>query len=143
MDKMKTLTELSAEYYALVNRDHHKDGDCHFYIQKIYSYGDEPYWQYQFLHYGYCWSVEKFFEDDENIKKYQEYFNHRKDGFKNLKTNPIIDNDGEKHYLASGDFDLREFPQRQTEQEAEQDMRNFLEWAIEKEKEIKARIGDE
>lgn len=101
--RMKTLTELTAEYYDLIGKDHHKDKDCHFYIQKTYSYGDEPYWQYQFLHYGYCWSVENFFQDDDNVKKYQESCKYK-------------------------------FPQRQTEQEAEQDMRNFLEWVIEKEK---------
>lgn len=109
---MKTLTELTAEYYALIGGDHHKDKDCHFYIKKTYSYGDEPYWQ--FSHYGYCWSVEKFFKDEENIKKYQKYC------------------DGEKAYF-------KVFPQRQTEQEVEEDMRNFLEWAIKKEKELRER----
>jgi hypothetical protein len=97
---MKTLTELTAEYYALIGGDHHKDNDCHFYIKKIYSYSDEPCWQ--FLHYGYCWSVENFFQDEV--------------GYPNDK-----------------------FPKRQTEQEAEQDMRNFLEWAIKKEKELRER----
>ena len=111
----KTLTELTAEYYILVNRDHHKDRDCHFYIQKIYSYGNEPYWQYQFLHYGYCWSVEKFFKDQQNITNYE-----------------FLD----KNIPKLGDMNWEEFPQRQTEQEAEQDMRNFLEWAIEKEKQV-------
>lgn len=101
-----TITKLTAEYYALIGKDHHKDKDCHFYIQKIYSYGDKPYWQ--FLHYGYCWSVEEFFQDEENFKKYQDY----------------------------SDEEYDKFPKRQTEQEAEQDMQNFLEWAIEKEKQV-------
>ena len=57
----KTLTELTAEYYDLIGGEHHKDKDCHFYIEKIYSYGREPYWQ--FCHYGYCWSIDNFFED--------------------------------------------------------------------------------
>ena len=118
---MKTLTELTAEYYNLIGKDHYKDRDCHFYIQKIYSYGDEPYWQYQFLHYGYCWSVENFFQDEENIKKYQEYFDRSK------KIPVFCD-------ISSAYLD--EFPKRQTEQEAEQDMRNFLEWVIEKEKNV-------
>jgi len=127
---MKTLTELTAEYYALINRDHHKDKDCHFYIQKIYSYGDEPYWQYQFLHYGYCWSVEKFFEDEANIKKYQEYCDKERFDF-SLCSSPVL------RKRAKEDVIITEFPQRQTEQEAEQDMRNFLEWAIEKEKQVR------
>ena len=98
---MKTLTELTAEYYALIGKDHHKDKDCHFYIKKTYSYGDEPYWQ--FLYYGYCWSVGEFFNVGYGIS--------------------FVD----------------QFPKRQTEQEAEQDMRNFLEWAIKKEKEFRER----
>lgn len=102
---MKTLTELTAEYYALISGDHRKDRDCHFYIQKIYSYCDKPYWR--FLHYGYCSSVERFFQDEKNIKNYQ------------------------------GCFGKEEFPRRQTMKKAEQDMRNFLEWAIEKEKQVK------
>ena len=117
----KTLTELTAEYYALINRDHHKDKDCHFYVQKIYSYGDEPYWQYQFLHYGYCWSVENFFQDEENREKYKTYFNPPNQIFNEKFTAYMA-------YLCNNGF-----PQRQTEQEAEQDMRNFLEWIIEKE----------
>lgn len=128
---MKTLTELTAQYYDLIGKDHHKDRDCHFYIEKTYSYGREPYWQ--FNHQGYCWSIEDFFTNEKNIKKYQEYFNRKEDGFNYLKNNPIEDSDGEKHYFTCGEFDLDEFPKRQTEQEAEQDMRNFLEWIIKKE----------
>ena len=120
---MKTLTELTAEYYTLINRDHHKDKDCHFYIQKIYSYGDEPYWQ--FLHYGYCWSVENFFQDEENRKKYKTNFDPIKQ---------IIDG---KEYILNMGYISDEFPKRQTEQEAEQDMQNFLEWVIEEEKQVK------
>ena len=118
----KTLIELTAEYYALINRDHHKDKDCHFYIQKIYSCGDEPYWQYQFLHYGYCWSVDNFFKDKANKEKYKIYLNPPNYIFMNVE------------YSVDIAYDYKyEFPQRQTEQEAEQDMRNFLEWVIEKE----------
>jgi hypothetical protein len=123
---MKTLTELTTEYYALIGGEHHKDQDCHFYIQKIYSYGDEPYWQ--FLHYGYCWSVENFFQDEANREKYKTYLNppsHILFGIEyTADMNRIFSN---------------EFPERQTEQEAEEDMRNFLEWAIKKEKELRER----
>jgi len=45
------ITELTQRYYVLVNRDHHKDRDCHFYIEKVWSYGDPPY--YVIRHYGY------------------------------------------------------------------------------------------
>ena len=102
----KTLTELTAEYYALISGYHHKDRDCHFYIQQTYSYSNEPYWE--FLYYGYCWEVEDFFTDERNIEKYKYLTDHHS-----------------------------EFPRRQTGQEAEQDMRNFLEWIIKNENEVK------
>ena len=34
---------LSNKLYKYVSLDHHKDRDCHWYIEKIYSYGQEPY----------------------------------------------------------------------------------------------------
>lgn len=54
------ITILTAKWYKYVNLDHHKDRDCHWYIQKIWSYGDEPY--YQAFHHGYVandWSSPK------------------------------------------------------------------------------------
>jgi hypothetical protein len=114
---MKPLAKLTAEYYALIGKDHHKDNDCHFYIQKTYSYGRKPYWQ--FFHYGYCWSIENFFQDEVNLEKHQKHFNKEK----------IFRVSSKKYYIDT-------FPQRQTEQEAEQDMRNFIEWALEKGKEV-------
>lgn len=45
------ITELTAKWYRYVNIDHHKDRDCHWYIQKVWSYGDEPY--YEAYHSGY------------------------------------------------------------------------------------------
>ena len=34
---------LSNKWYKYVSLDHHKDRDCHWYIEKVYSYGEEPY----------------------------------------------------------------------------------------------------
>lgn len=45
------ITALTAKWYKYVNLDHHKDRDCHWYIQKVWSYGQEPY--YEAHHYGY------------------------------------------------------------------------------------------
>lgn len=135
------LIELTDEYYSLVAKNHHKDSDCHFYIKKVYSYGQKPYWQFQ--HYGYCWSVENFFRDETNVKKYQEYFKEKKRAFNYVKDNFkfkarrkafITDIPINLIECQKEDFNISEFPQRKTEQEAEQDMLNFLEWAIEKEK---------
>jgi hypothetical protein len=54
------ITTLTEKWYRYVNLDHHKDRDCHWYIEKRYSYGDEPY--YQAFHHGYIiddWSSPK------------------------------------------------------------------------------------
>ena len=45
------ITMLTAKWYRYVNIDHHKDRDCHLYIEKVWSYGDEPY--YIAYHHGY------------------------------------------------------------------------------------------
>jgi hypothetical protein len=45
------IVYLSSLWYQYVGLDHHKDRDCHFYIQKVWSYGDAPY--YQAHHNGY------------------------------------------------------------------------------------------
>jgi hypothetical protein len=45
------IIELTTKWYKYVNLDHHKDRDCHWYIQKVWSYGNEPY--YEVFHNGY------------------------------------------------------------------------------------------
>lgn len=45
------ITDLTAKWYRYVNLDHHKDRDCHWFIQKTWSYGEEPY--YEAYHSGY------------------------------------------------------------------------------------------
>ena len=45
------ITILTQKWYKYVNLDHHKDRDCHWYITKTYSYGDEAY--YEAHHSGY------------------------------------------------------------------------------------------
>lgn len=47
------ITELAGEWYELVGRDHHKDRDCHFYIEKKWSYGQPAVYVVQ--HDGYVW----------------------------------------------------------------------------------------
>ena len=76
-----------------------------FYIQKKYSYGREPYWR--FYHYGYCWSIDNFFQDEENIKKYQKHFDKHKKKLERMKKEKLIS--------SSADLIIREFPKRQTE----------------------------
>lgn len=45
------ITKLTAKWQMYVSLDHHKDRDCHWYIQKTWSYGEEPY--YEAYHSGY------------------------------------------------------------------------------------------
>ena len=45
------ITALTEKWYKYVRLDHHKDRDCHWYVTKVYSYGEEPY--YEASHLGY------------------------------------------------------------------------------------------
>jgi hypothetical protein len=58
-DKIKTITQLTDEWYKLIGKDHHKDRDCHFYINTVWSYGQDP--AYRVEHYGYL--VDEIQED--------------------------------------------------------------------------------
>ena len=49
-DRITKLTDL---WYSIVSLDHHKDRDCHWYINKAWSYGKEPI--YRVEHYGYIY----------------------------------------------------------------------------------------
>ena len=60
-DKILKLTKL---WYEYVGMDNHKDQDCHWFINKIWSYGDEPY--YKIIHDGY-------FYEAKNYKRYKTY----------------------------------------------------------------------
>jgi hypothetical protein len=45
------VINLTGKWMKYVSLDHHKDRDCHWYITKTYSYGEEPY--YEAHHSGY------------------------------------------------------------------------------------------
>ena len=45
------ITALTNKWMKYIGIDHHKDRDCHWYIEKVWSYGEKPY--YQALHHGY------------------------------------------------------------------------------------------
>lgn len=52
MDELKKeITDLTDEWYCLIGKDHHKDRDCHWYINTKWSYGEDP--VYIVEHYGY------------------------------------------------------------------------------------------
>lgn len=45
------ITVLTREFSSLVTNDHHKDRDCHWYIETRWSYGESP--DYFVIHDGY------------------------------------------------------------------------------------------
>jgi hypothetical protein len=48
---VEQITELTDEWYKLIGGDHHKDRDCHWYIETRWSYGYPP--KYFVQHFGY------------------------------------------------------------------------------------------
>jgi len=88
--KIKKATELTQEWYKLIGSDHHKDRDCHFYIQIIFSYGNPPI--YQLAHDGYL---------AEKIKEEYNDYESAVDGLIELLKH-IIKN--EKEYSDTGEL---------------------------------------
>ena len=66
MTKEDIIIKLTDTYYTLVNADYHKDRDCHFYINKVWSYGEPAY--YRVEHYGYIYD----YESDLEFNSYEE-----------------------------------------------------------------------
>ena len=48
---IEEITKLTEEWYHLIGKDHHKDRDCHWYIETKWSYGYPP--KYTVQHHGY------------------------------------------------------------------------------------------
>lgn len=48
---IEEITKLTGEWYKLIGPDHHKDKDCHWYVETKWSYGRPP--VYVIQHYGY------------------------------------------------------------------------------------------
>jgi len=64
---IEEITKLSDEWYTLIGHSHHKDRDCHWYIETKWSYGQPP--TYSVQHWGYILGdiVEKFDSYDEAL----------------------------------------------------------------------------
>lgn len=45
------VTELTNEWMNTIGPEHHKDRDCHFFIERKWSYGNSPAWKV--VHNGY------------------------------------------------------------------------------------------
>ena len=57
MKTEKKITELTAQYYNLISGDHHKDRDCYWTIETLWSYGRPP--VYVVEHKGYLHETER------------------------------------------------------------------------------------
>lgn len=68
----KQFIELTNFWYNYVAQDHHKDKDCHFYVNQVFSYGQEPYWRIE--HYGYIQELHKGLADTKYLS-YEAAFN--------------------------------------------------------------------
>ena len=64
-ETIKDITKLTDEWYRLIGKDHHKDRDCHFYVETKWSYGYPP--KYTVQHYGYILD-----QHEEEFESYQE-----------------------------------------------------------------------
>ena len=48
---IEEITKLTDEWYTLIGPDHHKEKDCHWYVETKWSYGHPP--KYSVQHWGY------------------------------------------------------------------------------------------
>lgn len=68
-DILNQITKLSKEWYILIGGDHHKDRDCHFYINTVWSYGQKQ--KYRVEHFGYLYrDVEETFDAYQEAAEY-------------------------------------------------------------------------
>lgn len=69
---VEEITKLSDEWYTLVGPSHHKERDCHWYIETKWSYGQPP--KYNVQHWGYILGdiVEECDSYDEALLKLKE-----------------------------------------------------------------------
>lgn len=66
---IEEVTKLTADWYKLIGPDHHKDRDCHWYIETKWSYGESP--KYIAQHYGYI--LDRIEEEFETYDKAVEF----------------------------------------------------------------------
>ena len=69
MTKIDDITKLTEEWYRLIGKDHHKDRDCHWYIETVWSYGSSP--VYNVRHHGYI--LDEVGEEFETYEKALNY----------------------------------------------------------------------
>lgn len=81
MNTSDQITELCRRWYNYVGLDHHKDRDCHFYVEKKWSYGEEP--VYSAHHSGYradYWESPPYFTAAEAEEALLKWLTHTING---------------------------------------------------------------
>jgi|LakMenE18May11ns_1017448.scaffolds.fasta_scaffold9958894_13 hypothetical protein len=66
---IEEITKLTEYWYKLIGPNHHKDRDCHWYIETKWSYGEKP--KYVVQHYGYL--IDRIEEECENYELALEF----------------------------------------------------------------------
>lgn len=101
----KEITRLTDIWMRFVGQDHHKDKDCHWYIEKYYSYGNPPY--YQAFHWGYigedfegtkCETIEEAEEELLNAIKFRIH-TYKEMATRNLKEAKRPRKDDEVYFM--------------------------------------------
>ena len=88
-DKLKAITNLTNEWYQLIGKDHHKDRDCHFYINTVWSYGQDQ--KYRVEHYGYVSD-----EIEEEFDTYGEAIDFLEKKLRNMIKEEILHQEHER-----------------------------------------------
>ncbi len=84
---IEEITKLTNQWYTLIGPDHHKDRDCHWFVETIWSYGDSP--QYKIRHHGYILDEieEEYNSYDEALLKLKEILTYEIEQYKKYNTN--------------------------------------------------------
>lgn len=86
---VEEITKLTDEWYFLIGKDHHKEKDCHWYIETKWSYGFPP--KYTVQHWGYILGdIEKEFHSYDEalfclknilVEKIEDEKKHQKEDY--------------------------------------------------------------
>jgi hypothetical protein len=92
-DLNKEIIRLTELWYKYVNLSHHKDCDCHWYINSLWSYGAKPH--YEVEHNGYVFEADPVIYSTYQqaqkglIKMLNKAFKEEKDWAKEVLKDPM------------------------------------------------------
>jgi hypothetical protein len=85
------ITRLTDEWYVMIGKDHHKDRDCHWYIETRWSYGYSPI--YVVTHYGYILDTieEEFASYNDALKRLKDILVKEIEEYRNQYKIDVLD----------------------------------------------------